>query len=169
MPLLHRAVLENIEHLRPFMAWISAEPLPIEDRYALVQRWATLIEQGTDWPCGIFVDGSVAGSSGLHQRRGPKTLEIGYWVHKDFTGRGLATLAARLLTGLAFVTPETEAVEIWHDRANQKSAGVARRLGYELVGEQAAEPGAETAPGEEGVDWIWRMTRTSWSEESRLP
>ena len=34
------------------------------------------------------------GRAGLHRRSGPETVEIGYWVRSDRTGRGYATAAA---------------------------------------------------------------------------
>ncbi|MHB1988815.1 MAG: GNAT family N-acetyltransferase [Acidimicrobiales bacterium] len=160
---LHLAVLENIEHLRPWMPWIAAEPSPIEERIALVERWGRLRDEGTDWSVALVLDGAIAGSAGLHQRRDPGVLEIGYWVHCDFTRRGIATVASYLLTDLAFSSTSTVAVEIWHDRANVASGAVARRLGYELVGEV---PGRDTdsSPGEEGIDCHWRVTRREWAD-----
>lgn len=156
-----RAVLENLEHLRPWMPWVALEPVPIEDRVGRIERWAREAREGTDWSVGVFVDGAVAGSAGLHQRRDPGVLEIGYWLGESFTGRGVATLASYLLTEFAFENEGTEAVEIWHDRANHRSGGVPRRLGFELIEERPADPYAR-APGDEGIDCRWRITRANW-------
>ena len=163
VPVLQSLVLRNLEHLRPWMPWVAAEPARIEDRYALVHRWDELVREGTDWICGVFVQGEAAGSSGLHQRRGPGVLEIGYWLDQGFVGRGIASATAHLLTTFAFESPDTAAVEIWHDRANARSRAVPRRLGYELAAEVPADE--PLAPGEEGVNCIWRMTRSRWQEQ----
>ncbi|MHB8245546.1 MAG: GNAT family N-acetyltransferase [Acidimicrobiales bacterium] len=164
VPAFHAAVIENIDHLRPWMPWIAEEPSPIERRYELVERWAGLIAARTDWPCAILLDGAVAGSAGIHQRRAPGSLEIGYWVHQAHTGRGVATLTSYLLTDLAFQAPGTEAVEIYHDRANWVSRRVPRRLGYDLVAETPATSVVAGSPGEEGIDCLWRVTRAQWSQ-----
>jgi ribosomal-protein-serine acetyltransferase len=163
VPSFQQAVLENLDHLRPWMPWVATEPVPIEERAALVERWARAADEGTDWMVGIFLDGLVAGSAGLHQRRGPGVLEIGYWVHRSFTGRGIATLTSYLLTEFAFGNEKTDAVEIWHDSANVRSGVVPRRLGYEFVDERPADPGGGS-PGDAGTDYRWRATRTTWPE-----
>ena len=102
---------------------------------------------------------SIVGGTGLHRRRGPDTLEIGYWVHADHLGQGFATEAATALTTAAFAVPGIEHVEIHHDRANTASRGIPERLGYRMVAES---PDAVTAPGEEGVDCCWRTDRRGW-------
>jgi ribosomal-protein-serine acetyltransferase len=166
VPSLHLAIVENVDHLRPWMPWAAQEPRPVTDRYALVVRWAELVRQGTDWPCGIFLDGAVAGSAGLHQRRDPGMMEIGYWVHRKLTGRGIATVTSYLLTSLAFDSSAASTVVIVHDRANAASRAVPERLGYELAGEEPGDP-ATRSPGEEGVDCIWKVTRDAWVERWR--
>ena len=108
---------------------------------------------------GIFVAGAVAGSCGLHRRLGPSALEIGYWVHPSYTRRGLATTAAGLLTEAALSLPEITHVEIHTDKANTASAGVPRRLGYRVA---AKRPDGRHAPGEVGIEYVWRMEREVW-------
>ena len=114
---------------------------------------------GRDFVLGVFVGERVAGGCGLHRRAGPSTLEIGYWLHPSFTGQGLATTVARLLTDAAFALPGIEQVEIHSDKANAASAGVARRLRFDFLGET---PDEATAPGETGIDCAWRMDRDVW-------
>jgi hypothetical protein len=55
------------------------------------------------------------------------------------------------------------AVEIWHDRANVASGGVPRLLGYRLVGHRPAR-GSERAPGDEGIECQWLVTREEWEQ-----
>lgn len=158
------AVLASIEHLRPWMPWIAAEPLSVQDRIGLFERWDREWNDGGDLVVGIFQDGVVVGGSGLHTRRGPGVLEIGYWVHVDHGGQGIATEASAALTTAAFAVDGIERVEIHHDKANVASSGVPRRLGYTLVDETA---NAITSPGEVGVDCRWVMSRDDWSPPSR--
>jgi len=100
------------------------------------------------------------GGSGLHKRLGPGGLEIGYWVHREFTRRGIASSASRALTDHAFARPDIELVEIHHDAANVASAEVPRSLGFRHVGD---EPREIKAPAETGVHRIWRITRDEWT------
>jgi RimJ/RimL family protein N-acetyltransferase len=100
-------------------------------------------------------------AAGLHRRIEPDGLEIGYWIHPSFTGRGLATSAARLLTDAAFAVEGITHVEIHHDKANVASAGVPRRLAYRLVAEA---PDGIAAPAEIGIERIWRVDRDEWTQ-----
>jgi RimJ/RimL family protein N-acetyltransferase len=153
---LSAAVAASDGHLRPWMPWMAAEPLSPAAREGLLSRWQREWEAGGDSVLGLFVDGAAAGSFGLHRRRGPETLEIGYWVHVAHLRLGLATRAAGLLSEAALAVPGITRVEIHHDKANTASAGVPQRLGYEFVGERPDRP---EAPGEVGIDCVWRLER----------
>jgi RimJ/RimL family protein N-acetyltransferase len=158
-PALSAAVLANLDHLRPWMPWIATEPLGPAERVALIDQWRTDWEGGGDLVVGIFMDDVVVGGSGLHRRRGPGVLEIGYWVHVDHIKKGIATEVTAMLTTAAFTVPDIERVEILHDKANAASAGVPRRLGFTLADETQA---AVTSPGEIGIDCRWLVTRQEW-------
>ena len=161
--LLSRAVADSLEHLRPWMPWAAGESMSLEQRRTWVEEREREWQEGGDVLCGVFVGDAVAGGCGLHRRRGPTALEIGYWTHAAFTRRGIATAAAAALTDAAFRVEGIDGVEIHHDRANVASAGVPRRLGFRFLGET---PGDPEAPGEEGVRWAWRMDRHAWSVPS---
>jgi ribosomal-protein-serine acetyltransferase len=163
---LDRAVAESVEHLRPWMPWVTQEPLPIEQRRTLIDGWEREWLAGGDVVVGIFIDGAVAGGCGLHRRIGPGGLEIGYWTAKSFLRQGTATAAARLLTDAGFACSEITRVEIHHDQANQASAGVPRKLGFELVREVHDEV---EAPGEIGVSCEWQITRADWHRIGAQP
>ena len=155
------AITASTEHLRPWMPWISAEPLSLDDRRALIAQWRTQWERGGEAVYGIFtkpVDDrgeTVAGGTGLHRRLGPDSLEIGYWVHIGHVRQGYASEASAALTSTALAIDGIDRVEIHHDKANEASAGVPSKLGYTLVREEPRDP---TAPGETGIMCIWRFT-----------
>lgn len=156
---LSAAVEANLDHLRPWMPWISSEPLSTSDRVALISQWEEEWERGGDVVIGAFLDGVVVGSSGLHRRRGSGILEIGYWVHADHTRRGIATEIASALTTAAFTVADIDRVEIHNDKANVASAGVPRRLGFTFVDETQD---SVTSPGEVGIDCRWMITKQEW-------
>ncbi len=150
---LERFVAENDEHLRPWMPWMVQEPMPFADRVALLGQWEDEWKDGGDVVLGVFREGEPAGSCGLHRRIGPGGLELGYWIAKACLRQGLATAVAMALTDAALAVPGIECVEIHHDRANEASAGIPAKLGYEFVRERSS---AAEAPAESGVEWIWR-------------
>lgn len=158
-PALGAAVVRNLEHLRPWMPWIADEPLAHHERRVLIERWEEAWRLGGDATYGVWLSGGIVGSCGLHRRRGPHGLEIGYWIDAANTRRGLATEVSWLLTDAAFGVPGITFVEIHHDRGNVASSGVPRRLGFRFIGET---PDRKSAPGEEGVDCAWRMELDAW-------
>lgn len=154
-PVMQTAVIESIDHLRPWMPWVAHEPLTLDQRTRLIESWQPGWDSG-DRAYGMFAGGEMVGMCGLHPRIGPGGLEIGYWVRVGRTGRGYATEAARRLTAEAFSLPGVTHVEIHHDVTNLASGRVPAKLGYTLVG-QAARPPA--APAETGTENIWRLER----------
>ena len=156
---LGEAIADSIEHLRPWMPWVAHEPLSLTDRRALIDRWDRECRAGGDVVMGVFLDGAVAGGCGLHRRIGPGGLEIGYWTARRFLRRGIASIAAGLLTDAAFADPVITRVEIHHDKANQASAGVPRKLGWRLA---QTRPDEIQAPGESGISCEWQITRQEW-------
>jgi ribosomal-protein-serine acetyltransferase len=158
-PVLHAAVLRNLEHLRPFMPWIADEPQSVEQRATRIAEWEAGRQTGGDAVYGVFLDGAVAGGSGLHRRVGPQGLEIGYWIDVACTGRGLATRVARILTSAAFAVPGVTHVKIACDELNRASARVAEKLGYACVG-MIAVPA--DSPAATGRHHLYRMDRARW-------
>lgn len=157
---LGRAMAESAEHLAPWMPWAAQEPLALERRRKMIGDWERDWGRGADVVLGIFLDGQIAGGTGLHRRIAPDGLELGYWIHPGFVRRGLATESARLLTNAALALPGITHVEIHHDKANLASAGVPRKLGFELIAEVPDEP--ETT-GDVGIECRWRMDAERWA------
>ncbi|MEY2434246.1 MAG: ribosomal-protein-serine acetyltransferase [Acidimicrobiaceae bacterium] len=156
------AVIErNTAHLQPWMPWAS-ETLDEEHRAALIETWERSWLDGGEVVFGVFLDGRAIGGCGLHRRRGPHGLEIGYWIDKDHTNQGIATEVARVLTTAALSVPGIAFVEIHHDKANVASGRVPAHLGYTFVGET---PDEVTSPGEVGIDCGWRMEAANWRGE----
>jgi ribosomal-protein-serine acetyltransferase len=155
-----QAIEESLEHLRPWMPWVAVEPLSLTDRATLITSFAAVWDAGEGFGYGMFVDGTPVGGCGLHRRIGPGALEIGYWVHVAWTGRGFATIAAGALVDAAFTLPDVERVEIHHDKANVASRRVPEKLGFVLVAE---EPDPVQAPGDSGIECRWQVTRARWT------
>ena len=157
---LNAAIDSSLEHLRPWMVFANEKLPTVAQRRERLAYWAKYREDGGDGTYGIYVDGAVAGSCGLHWRLEDGGIEIGYWVAAAYLRRGVASTASRLLTDAAFTLDEIKFVEIHHDRANVASAGVPRTLGYTLLGEF---PDGVQTPAESGIECRWRVTREQWA------
>jgi len=148
------AVSESLDHLRPWMPW--ADPESTDERFQRrrlrgVQHKAA---SGEEWQYGLFPadESRVLGSFGLMTRQGPGSIEIGYWVHVDEIGHGLATLASGALTDISLALDGITTVYIRCDEQNVRSAAVPRRLGFTLEETLLRAP---EAPGESGRLMIW--------------
>ncbi|MFC8721217.1 GNAT family N-acetyltransferase, partial [Kitasatospora sp. NPDC057198] len=151
---LNAAVVANLAHLSPWMPWAQHAPTLAESEQVSV-RGEQVWDEGTDFMYLLVLDAdpaAVVGAFGLHGRIGPGALEIGYWVHREHTGRGLATAAARALTDAALALPGITRAEIHCDEANAASAAVPRKLGYAL---DRIDEEAPIAPAETGRKMIW--------------
>jgi len=154
---LARAVRESLEHLAPWMPWADATSGDVEFQR---QRLRGVVDQwvrGEEYQYGLFDpdETRVLGSFGLMTRRGRGTLEIGYWMHADASGRGHATRAAAALTGVAFELTGVNHVLIYTDVANLRSAAIPRKLGFDLL---RIEDAPRSASSETGRQQVWQRS-----------
>ncbi len=134
---LSQAVMESRGHLVPWMPWAKQEPVSLDSRIQLLREFRGSFDLGEDFIYGAWLrDGrKLVGSTGLHPRVGMGGVEIGYWVHVDHVGEGLASEMAGALTRVAFELCKLDRVEIRHDPSNTASAGVPERLGFTCEGQ----------------------------------
>ena len=155
-PLMQEATAVNREHLIPFMPWAVNEPAPVEAKLDLIRKFRASFDRGEDYVYGVFNSDEtrVLGGSGLHTRVGEEGLEIGYWIHKDFVGQGLATELAAALTKVAFELYLVQRMEIHCAVQNVASAAVPRKLGYV---HEATRRRLGFAHGGKSDSMIWTM------------
>lgn len=90
---------------------------------------APFVEPGDVLVLAVVADGDVIGETLLKWAAGPRQAELGYAVHPDVGGRGLATEAARTTLRLAFTAYGFHRVFARIDEENRASVRVAERLG----------------------------------------
>jgi RimJ/RimL family protein N-acetyltransferase len=151
------AVRASLDHLRPWMPWATEAAAQVDAQRLRSREAETLWAHGSDYRYALRQNqaGLVIGSFGMHRRVGPGAIEIGYWMHADFAGRGYATAGAGALTRAALDLGDVERVEIHTDEANVVSAAIPRRLGYRIDRVDVRPP---EAPAESGRLQIWVRT-----------
>ena len=157
--LLKDAIDNSLRELQMWVPWAMHEPSSVE---SIATRLGAMHERfvaGHDWAYGLFEadESKVIGGAGLHPRGSTEHLEIGYWIRTDASGRGLATEAAAALCWAGFAHTSVERLEIHCDIENARSAGVARRLGFERAREFRQE--AVTAMGSHRQTVVWTLER----------
>jgi ribosomal-protein-serine acetyltransferase len=159
-------VTESAGHLRPWLPWAVDYTRESAEEFLAgsVRGW----DEGLVFNYAITTagttGGALAGGIGLMRRIGPGGLEIGYWVRRACTRRGLATAASAALVQQAFRLPGVDRVEIVHDELNVASGGIPRKLGF-----TEAERRPLDLPGREGsgVGVVWRLTRPAHTKPAR--
>ncbi len=159
---LRASVSASFAELHAWVPW-AAEPPTADGMRDVVTAGVTAFDADRDWTYVVGRPGrdEVLGSAGLHSRGPSRTVEIGYWIRTDATGRGYATAAARALTTAAFEhLVDVDRTEIWVDVANVRSDAVPGRLGYRV--DREVDRTAD-APAQNGRRRVHVMERLRWS------
>ncbi|MDQ1712478.1 MAG: ribosomal-protein-serine acetyltransferase [Frankiaceae bacterium] len=123
----------NREHLRPWMPWVDGT-LTVADSLAFLRFARGEYAAGRGLHCGLRFDGVMVGTIGTRIDVPHDACEIGYWIDRDMTGRGIVTRAARALTTAAFDELGMHRVSIRAGVENVRSRAVPERLGFTFEG-----------------------------------
>ncbi|KAA1399433.1 GNAT family N-acetyltransferase [Aeromicrobium ginsengisoli] len=82
---------------------VEMAAFPARDREQVAAHWAKLRRDDTLWTRTIVADGVVAGNIGSWPDNGQQLL--GYWIGREFWGRGIATQALALMLDEVSVRP----------------------------------------------------------------
>jgi RimJ/RimL family protein N-acetyltransferase len=130
---LFDAVAESREHLRPWQPWIADSHQNVGESHDLVIRWMAQWLLRENLIVGIWdrLNERYLGSCGLHPKNWESGyFEIRYWLRASATRRGYMTETVALLTDYAFTHLKAKRIEIRCEESNERSAAVARRLGF---------------------------------------
>lgn len=123
----------NRDHLRPWMPWVDGTQT-VDDSLAYLKFVRGEYAAGRQLHCNIRYRGEHVGACGMRIDRINDKAEIGYWVSRDFQGRGVVTRAARALTAAAFDHLGLYRVTIRAGVDNVRSRAVPERLGFAFEG-----------------------------------
>jgi ribosomal-protein-serine acetyltransferase len=128
------AVKTNYEHLHPFLLWITPD-YDLDGAKQFIEDSRKAAEEKKRLGFGIFENEELIGSIGFNKFDWDgKRTEIGYWLAKDVSGKGIITKACKMLINYAFHELEMNRIEIRCATENIKSAAVPQRLGFKLEG-----------------------------------
>jgi ribosomal-protein-serine acetyltransferase len=157
---LDALVTASVEHLVEFMAFAAEEPMPLDERRALLAAWDAEWRRHALAPFKVPDDeGAPCGMATINRVPAAHEVHLGYWLAPWAVGRGRMTAAARCLATEAFRHDEVETVVVTHDLANVRSAGVPRRLGFLRTAAYSRDP---LDGGRSGVTVRWEAGR-AWS------
>lgn len=149
--MFERAFGASREHVGAWIPRAWDEPSELDEITERLAHFRAEFHAGTSFIYAILdpMEREVWGEVGLMPRLGQGVLEIGYWVHVDQVGRGIATDVTRALTRTGLALPEVHRIEIHCHAANKPSAAVPRRLGYQLTNPPEVSGGQPVADAAE--------------------
>jgi RimJ/RimL family protein N-acetyltransferase len=120
------------EHQRdPEAAAMAA--FPPRDFDAFMARWAKTLADESALTWTVVSDGEVAGNIGCWEADGCRL--VGYWIGREFWGRGLATRALAELVGMVDARP----LRAYVVRSNVASIRVLEKCGFVEVGKHTGD------------------------------
>jgi RimJ/RimL family protein N-acetyltransferase/predicted nucleotidyltransferase len=117
---------------------------PARDRDAFMAHWAKILADDTVAKKTILFDGQVAGNI-LSWKQGDRPL-VGYWIGKEYWGKGIATRALSAFLEHVTVRPLYAHVA----KHNIASIRVLEKCGFTLFGEDKGS----AYPGDEVEVWV---------------
>ena len=120
--------------------WLTWPPLADSEEFFLTYIAKTLHEYAENKTvvCAIFYHEELVGNVSLHNiEQDTKTAEIGYWVSKDFQGKGIISRVVKKMIELGKQKYAVESFYIEAAMENAASRAVCERLGAVLVEENA--------------------------------
>lgn len=128
------------------------------DRKAFETKWARILDDPTSITRTIVVGGEVVGNVMCFVQFGQPS--VGYWIGREFWGRGLATRALAAL--LAEV--ETRPLHARVAKDNAASLRVLEKCGFAICGE---DRGFAAARGAEIEEWLLELSPSAPSRPSQ--
>lgn len=136
--LIYNAVMNSLENLKRFMDW-AHKPQSIAAQLIRIRESQANFETGLEYDLSVFDQktNEFLISASLSRSRAPnkKALNIGYWTSSHYCNKGLATIATKILTVLAFEHFNCDRVEIGCNKANQASLRVIEKCSFKFEGE----------------------------------
>lgn len=128
-------VMANYDHLHEWMPWVN-ESFTLESVRGFYRR--TLLKfAGNEDEIGLNIvyRGEIVGGTGFHEINWTdKSAEIGYWLAKHATGKGLMTKSVAKLLDYAFEERNLNRIVIKCVPENEKSRAIPERLGFTIEG-----------------------------------
>ena len=131
---VYDAVVRNAEHLRPWMTWMDGIT-GVSEVHSWVRTAETEAYEHTAFKAGIWRRNALIGFIDLHDIDWANGhASIGYWLDRDYTGRGIMTQAVSAIGEYAFEALDMHRIEIHVATENHRSRRIPERLGFTLEG-----------------------------------
>lgn len=127
-------VKKNKKHLRQYLPWVD-KTKEITDSGKFITKMLSGYKKGTSCDLGIYYQGVMVGSGGFHTiDQKNKSAEIGYWIAKEFEGRGIISNVVRKLIEIGKKKYKLHRIVIKVDTKNKRSLSIPNKLEFTYEG-----------------------------------
>ena len=131
-PDLRSLLDKSDQHLRPHIPFMKHEPRSLEQTIQWLREIRASFDLDQHYRYGVFKkDGNeLIGEIMFIDREGSGQREMGYWLGKEFCGKGFITEAASAMTQVGLLIDKAQRVEIHCDEQNIASAKIPDSIGF---------------------------------------
>ena len=125
----------------------------------------TLFMTNKVWAIRDKATGKIMGSIGLDddkRRDGVNSKELGYWLGKEYWGKGYMTEAAKAVIDYGFREYDLVIMAICTGPVNKRSQSVIKKCGFKFEGIQ--RKGYHILDGTDRDNLVFSMLREEWEE-----
>lgn len=131
---LFEVIHANRAHLRPWLDWVDVTTKP-EHSVEFIKDARMQEDFQKGMALGIFFNDEIIGGVGmLHWDHQLRKANVGYWIAKDFEGKGIVSKSLRFFLNFLFEKINLHKVEIHFVASNKRSAALAEKLGAKVEG-----------------------------------
>ena len=131
---MFRLVASNRDHLRPWLPWVDRMRVE-SDAENYILRSLGRFSAGTEAHFGIWFREMLAGSITVERIDAwNRVAEIGYWLGKEFVGKGIMRRSAAALIDYLIEKRAINRIEIRCPPANVSSQAIPLSLGFRMEG-----------------------------------
>lgn len=125
----------NRDHISEWLKFPSIT-LKTDDSKTFIERTRIRYAKDEGYWLGIWDGNELVGSIGyLYIDQENKKTEIGYWLGKEYEGKGIITKSIKVLINYAFDELQLNKIEVGVARDNTRSRAIPEKLGFKREGE----------------------------------
>lgn len=131
---LFALVKKNKKHLRRYLSLVD-KTKKISDSEKFIIKMLSGYKKGTSCDFGIYYQGVMVGSGGFYTiDQKNKSAEIGYWIAKEFEGRGIISKVVKKLIEIGKNKYKLHRIVIKADAKNKRSLSIPNKLKFTYEG-----------------------------------
>lgn len=127
---------KNRKHLDTFLYWVSSTK-NVSDSRTFIKKQLKNFKENTGCDFGIYFKNELVGSGGFHNiDLKNKSADIGYWISKDFEGRGIIRKSVEKIIQTGKKKYKLHRIVIKMEPLNERSKNIPKSLGFVYEGTQ---------------------------------